>query len=778
MRTLLVVFCVVFALPQGVAQRMTQTIRGEVSDAANGIALEGASVHVLKHGESVGLATSAADGAFSIDVPTGRYRLRVTYTGYHATEHELLVIAAKESTLNIRMQPAAEVLEAVEVNDALIAPELPGMRSLTIEKTLRVPANFFDPVRVATAWPGVVATNDQNNTIIVRGNSPNGLLWRLNGLDIVNPNHQANAGTITDKPSANGGGVNMLSAQMLERADFYLGALPAQYGNVLSGVVDMKLRAGNAREFEYTAQASLIGIDLAAEGPLGAGGRTSFLANYRYSTVGLLSLAGIDFGDEAIYFQDLSMNLTHETDGGGEFSLFGFWGNGANTFEAKRNDEWAEDKDRYDIDYASATYAVGANYEATLGGGKLVVGAAWSAGDHERTAVASPQESGLAWYVVNDNFSRTNGLFSSKILYRHALGEKASWTAGAVANYLDNSVASDKAFGCYTCSFRMSRNFGGTSSGWLYQPFANLGLQWTPRFSMDAGFRYVYFSFNGTASVEPRLLARVATSERSTLEFSYNLTSQVQSPQLYAAVGNGGLELTKAHRTDVSYARFFGKGFEARAGLFYQHLFDVPIASSGSGNLGAFSALNLLEEQPPGMLVSDGRGENYGVDVTLEKSFFGNHYFMISGSYYESKYVAADHIERDSRFNGNFTTTAVYGKEWVNSEKNRTIGLNLRTLVLGGLPALRVDVPASSDASETIYTADGFSNRMDDYFRTDIRLSFRKDKPGYTRTLAIDIQNVTNRENEAYAYFDFYLNQVVTKRQLGIIPVLVYRIDF
>jgi hypothetical protein len=274
------------------------------------------------------------EGAFLLTVPVGRYQIVISYTGYQVYKDEVLVNAGKTSVIAVSLHESETMLDAIEITSPQ-QQDVPGLRSITIEKTNRVPANFFDPVRMITSYPGVVATNDQNNSIIVRGNSPNGLLWRLNGADIVNPNHLANAGMLSDRPAANGGGVNILSAQMLDRTDFYMGAFPANYGNALAGVIDMKLRNGNKNDFEYTAQASLIGLDFAAEGPLGKKHNNSFVANYRYSTVGLLSAAGVNFGDESISFQDFSFNTTFDQKMADVF-LFSDYGAQAKTSSMQR----------------------------------------------------------------------------------------------------------------------------------------------------------------------------------------------------------------------------------------------------------------------------------------------------------------------------------------------------------------------------------------------------------------------------------------------------------
>ena len=177
-------------------------------------------------------------------------------------------------------------------------------------------------------------------------------------------------------------------------------------------------------------------------------------------------------------------------------------------------------------------------------------------------------------------------------------------------------------------------------------------------------------------------------------------------------------------------------------------------------------------------LFSNGTGNNYGANFTAEKSFYGNHYFILGASLYKSTYAALDSVQRPSRFDGRYTFTGTYGKEWSKQEKKRTIGVNTRFLYIGGLREQSV-LTTYVTGGEPFYDPESFfGNRLKDYYRLDLRISFRKDKPRYTRTFAVDIQNVTGAKNEAFHYFDGTKNEVVTRYQLGIIPVLVYRIDF
>ena len=748
---------------------MTSTVKGVVTDQATGSPLQGVNIKI--ENESAAFSGTTDDlGKFSIETGVERYKVTVSYTGYGTSVQEILTIAGKDLTLNISLRETVQQLQEIEVESSTLPTEMAGQRSLTIEKTLRIPANYLDPVRSVTAYPGVVVANDQGNSIIVRGNSPNGLLWKVNGVDIVNPNHLSNAGTFADKPMANGGGVNIISAQMLDRTDFYMGQLPTSYGNALAGIIDMNLREGNKEKLEVTAQASLIGLDVAAEGPLGKNENTSFLANYRYSTVGLLSKLGVDFGDEAIAFQDASFHLNHRSSKGILFSLFGFWGGSTNDFDAKAEEEWEVEKDQYDINYKSNTGALGANISIPLAMGKLAAAVAYSTTSQNRNAEISPEAYGSGIFVKTDNYEQSNAILSTRLSFSTALAKKVDWEVGANLNLLDNTVDAFKVqvFGVTPIEQQL---FGG-NDGALFQPYTNFHFKLTPTLSMNAGARYVTYSFNSTSALEPRADLTFSPNTNSLFNLSYALVSQTQLPQFYAV--NRDLELTKSHRFDASYKRTLANDVELRTGIYYQHLFDVPISPGVP-----ISAINFLEGLPPSELVSAGTGKNYGVDLTVEKQFFNKHYILVGGSYYESKYMTFDNIERDSRFSGKYTFSAIHGKEWTKISKRRTIGLNSRLLYLGGMRENSVSETFSVLAGETVYNFnDPYNQKLADYFRVDVRLSFRKNKPGYTRTFAIDIQNLTNQQNQAYQYYDRVQGETLWKYHLGIIPVLVYRVDF
>ncbi|MEO7080165.1 MAG: TonB-dependent receptor, partial [Flavobacteriales bacterium] len=373
----------------GFAQPPMAVLIGNVADARSFQPIPGAAVLLIPGNISL-TATSDSTGHFRIaGIPVGHYALRVAAIGYDTLEvPELWLRAGKQAEQRLELSPAASELGAVTVSAmAREQPERLGMRTFTVEQSLRWPATFFDPARLVSAMPGVTNANDQANHLIIRGNSPNANAWTLEGVEIVSPNHTGNAGTASDLPTLSGGGVNLLSAQMLGPSQLLTGVFPMDRGNALGGILDMHLRNGNMQQQEWTAQAGLLGIDISAEGHLGKGGRSSYLANYRYSTVGILGALGVDLGDEEINFQDLAFHVTLPVGKRGEAHLFGLGGNSSNLFKAIHDTTvWEVDKDSRNIDYSSKMGAAGGRVRIPIGEQTSISAAVViSENDQERT---------------------------------------------------------------------------------------------------------------------------------------------------------------------------------------------------------------------------------------------------------------------------------------------------------------------------------------------------------------------------------------------------------
>lgn len=756
------------------AQELTQTLRGTVTDKTTGKALEGINIKLLD--SRYGTATDAV-GQFSMSgIEIGRYILQATAVGFDTlTIAEILLQSGKETVLHLQMQPGNTILsEIVIIGESNPFPnDIPSVTLLTQEATVRYPGTFYDPARLILTYPGVANDNDQANGIIVRGNSPNGILWRLEGADIVNPNHTPNAGTFSDQVTQNGGGVNMLSAQLLGTSAFFRGAFPTEYGNALGGVMDMRFRAGNNQKTEFTGQIGLIGIDAAVEGPLSQKSKASYLVNARYSTLGLLSTLGVPLGDEEINFTDLSFNLAFPFRKGGELTVFGVAGNSENVFEAERDSTlWEFEKDNQDIRFKSNTIITGATLSLPVGkksNWRTVF--AYSSLNTERTS-----EVLNANYALQDRDLATNDQVKASLhsTFTHQLSAGQKLKAGAVLTQQDYEIYQEQN------QQPFARGEGG---GMLLQPYLDYSAQLSRNLQLNAGLRYSCFTFNNTDAVEPRASLNWRVAPDQNLRLAYGLHSQLQIPQLYFAIisnnSNEDLELSKAHHYVLSYEKRLNVKTKLTAEAYYQDLYDIPVQANAQTD---FSAINMLEGFVRTPLENSGTGRNYGVELGIEKYFNGEFFYLSNISIYQSKYTGSDGIKRDTRYNGNYTFNLTGGKEWTKNKDNgkqRIWGVNLRLVSLGGFRETPIDVAASQEAQRTIYVpGQAFDLQQDGFFRADLRIYLRKNKPGRSSMLILDIQNATNQENPAFRYFDSYTGTVVQKNQLGIIPILSYRWTF
>lgn len=747
------------------AQKSVSTIRGYVLDGDSHQPLPGATV-VLKSTDAG--TTTDESGAFRFEgLAIGRYLVQASFVGYKTTvQPEILLESGKEQVVTFYLTPGDTTLNEVVVH-YVKTENLNNVYEITNEQTLRYAATYLDPARVATSLPGIIAADDQANGIVVRGNGPNSTQWRLEGVEIVNPNHLSNAGTFSDRATQSGGGVNILSTQLLGTTNFLTGAYAASYGNALGGIMDMRFRKGNNEQNEFTAQIGLIGVDVAAEGPFSRNGKASYLANYRYSFTGILSAMGVTLGGEDMGFQDLSFNVNLPTKKAGEFTIFGMGGYSSNVFKADKDASgWEFEKDGYDITFKNKMGAAGITHTLPLS-----KRTSW----HSTLAV-----SGLS---TSREGSRLNPTNTSEVLATDTDDiEKVKMAFTTAFNYRFNPKHRVIA-GAYVYhdTDRLTTNHNsGEMEGTSFMPY--LTWQWSPfaRFRTEIGVNYFYYGFNNKKSLEPRGALKWEVAPRNTISLSYGWHSQAQAPQVYLSLGskvsnnNRNLGLTKAKHYGLAYEYRFVRNSSLKVEGYYQELSNVPVASG----IPTYSVLNLVENVVSNPLVNRGVGQNMGVEATWNTYLAKDFYLMISGSVYDSKYKGISGNWRSTRFNGNHTFAATGGKE-ITTGKNSIWGINAKVLWIGGFRDTPVDAAASASSGTTVYrVAQSYTIHMKDYFRPDLRIYWKKSKEKYSTTLALDIQNISNTKNEAYSYYDTRKQQIVVRNQLGMIPIVSYRVEF
>lgn len=762
-----------------------QTLRGLVRDADNGQAITGAQITLLtqqKNGLSMLRDTTDTAGQFIfLGIRPGYYRCAVRAEGFEdQLLAEVIVAAGKEQWLDIALRRSSVALPALTVTAAPASGRRPvqplGEITLTRDQTLRFPAMYFDPGRLAAAHAGVAQTDDGINGMSIRGNGPNAVRWRLEGADVVNPNHLPNAGTFSDRPAAASGGVLMFSAQLLDNSSLLTGATPAGYGDALGGVMDMRLRRGNRRQHEFTAQAGLIGLDLAAEGPL-AGQRStangqrpsSYLVNYRYSTVGLLGQMGVSFGDEQINFQDLSFSLSFSGKKGGEWRVFGLGGLSENIFERKTDSvDIKQFKDFFDIDFQSKTGIVGVSNWSPLGKRTWLKTALVASGQTSERRAEHPD--GL-------RLSNTDDLEENKICgtatLSHRLSEQWRLMAGAMlTQQYFRAEASANALPREMIEHRFT----------LAQPWAE--LNWhshSERIHVQAGLHTLllpYPSGKQQNSAEPRLTLTQVLSARHRLSLSAGRYSQVAP--LWLSDGNLGLQ--RAWQTSLRHTWLLPNEWSLRSELYWQRSDQAGVDANVRS---AFSLVNqsdytiFLQKQ----VAYSGLSENRGLEVTAERYLSGGWFALANATLFDSRYQGSDGLWRSTRWDLGHLANLTLGREWLrekSADQTRSFGLNGRLVQSGGFRAMPIDEAASALAATTVFDErSGFSEQQPGYFRLDLRVYWKR---GFAErrnsTFAMDFQNVTMQKNTAYRYYDPFTREVETKYQLGLIPNISWRLEF
>jgi len=763
-------------------QLPTQTIRGIVIDKDAQFTIIGANVIIIGTDPQLGASTDV-DGKFRIEnVPIGRQSIKVSYLGYEdAYVAEFQVGSGKEIIQTIQLTEKISQLNEIVIvskphkDQPINTMATVSARSFTVEETSRYAGSFADPGRMASAFAGVVSNNSFTNEITVRGNSPTGLLWRLEGIEIPSPNHLAGY-------SRNGGVVTILSPNAMGNSDFMTGAFPAEYGNASSGVFDIRLRNGNNEKREYAFQASLLGLEASAEGPFRKGSNASYLVNYRYSTTSLFGNIGLlDKNDGLPFWQDLNLKINMPTKKAGVFTLFAVGGkSGVNETAQKDSSIWENENDNKNSSFYSNVGVVGASHIIFLNSNtyvKTVVSYSIRATGDKSDTLSYNYDS----YFNTRSQTKDNTSILSSYL-NHKFNSKNTIRAGVIANRKEFSLyAVDLS---PTAPYVIRPLLDATGDFFSFQSYAQWKYRFTTKLELNTGVHSIYTQFNNSISLEPRAAVRWFIHDKQSLNFGFGVHSRMEPSSIYfedinvngsIMNPNKSLKTARSNHYVISYDRNFSDNLRLKLEVYYQDQRNVPIADDVTST---FSLVNNVSPVTGVVLVNKGSATNKGIELTLEKFFDRHYYFLLTGSLYDAKYKAGDGVERNTRYNGNYVANFLIGKEFPLT-KSRLFGLDFRFVVAGGNRLTPIDLEASKLNDATVYDeSKAFSEQAQIYFRPDVKFSFTKNKGKTKRIFSLDIQNLSNHQNLFNLNYDQRKNDIVKNYQFGILPNISYRIVF
>lgn len=753
---------------------LTQTVRGKAIDVDSKMPMIGANVIIVGSNPILG-ASCDIDGYFVIEnVPVGRVDIQLTAIGYETQViPNIIVESGKETFVNISATEAYTTLGAVTVtakeekNEVLNKMATISAKMVTVEETGRYAGSLNDPARMVTSFAGVTTEGSGNNEIVVRGNSPRGILWRLEGVDIPNPNHFSLEGS-------SGGAVSVLNQNMLASSDFFTSAYAPEYGNATSGIFDVRFRTGNNQKHEQAFTLATHGTEINLEGPFSKTYNGSYLVNYRYSTLELLNRANvIDFGGIPKY-QDASFKTVLPTKKVGNFTLFGLWGTSAISNEEKDEvDEVIEKRkivsDLYVIglkhNYIINSKAYIQSYYAQTGSFQQYDNQ-WKDYQNNQFFDAISNESSEQRYIFSTNLNfKFNSRNTFKIGYNQIF-----MNYDVFAKYKNTSIDDDN----------VSVDSDGSTA--LIQMYLSWKLRLRENVTVVSGLHYTQLTLNNNFTVEPRVGLKWDINPANNLSFGFGMHSKAESPAVYMSSEyaniNKNLELMKSIHYVLGFNHQFTPNLFFKSELYYQHLYDVPVSSVQSSS---FSILNESAGFISEPLINKGTGANYGIELTLERFFADGYYFLITNSLYESKYKAIDKEERNTKYNANYTSNVVFGKEFQLPAKknNQTIAVNLKASLLGGNRYSEIDLASSIAANETVYYDDKiYTEKADDVFFVNLGVTYRLNRKKSTHEFKIDIQNLTNNSATVLEYYSIIQQKVLPVKQLGFVPGIMYTVKF
>ena len=776
----------------------TQVITGRVTEQYSLSPIPGIKIEVA---DSDHRTVTDTIGYFELkNVPVGRVNIRISATGYKPVLLSgLELLTGKQLVLTVELEEDIVSLEGVTVisdgkqhsfNDMIKV----SRRQFSVEESKRYAGSLNDVQRMASSFAGITTANDQVNDIIVRGNTPSGMLFRLDGMNIPNPNHWS-------MPGSAGGTVSMLNNNVLRNSDFLTGAFAAEY-DAFSGVFDLKTRNGNYNKHEFLVQLGFNGLEAGAEGPINKKTRACYLFNYRKSLLEVLSLF-INFGTGTAVpkYQDLFFKINLPTQKAGIFSFIAMGGTSNIHFvpeEDKQNSFTYED-----LKSGSSTGVTGIIHQISHQSKYTFNTSLLASGVLSKTSIDNTWLDNSTSNLITEPFVR-NRFNDSKLELAHYTHIKAN-----SRNYFKVGFYIDYFMGKYSQDVYHNQ-IPGTPKYWVKgidyagnyvqtNTYFNYLHKFTEKIELVAGLAHKYLTLTDKQVIEPKLSIGFKTGSRGAFSLGTGLYSKAPSlihvnvvdvqydnfgNVLSSTRHNGNLDYMKSFHSVIGYDFFITPKLHVKTELYYQRLYDVVTARTQSDSVpsqNVYTSLNEFSfsfESMPTVLGNNGRGENYGIELTIEQFLKKGFYFLVTASVFNSRYKSVDNVWRNTRFNTNFVTNGLVGREFVLKPKFKLL-LDLKVNFMRGNRYIPVLEQESIMANEAIYDyTRAYTQQLPNFFRIDFRLGFKLEGKKITQEMAFEAQNITNRKNVYMQQYNPNSGKLETLYQNGILPMGLYRIYF
>jgi len=780
-------------------QNPSQTVRGTITDIDSKLPLIGVAVAIISINPQKGTVTDAS-GVFRFEqIPIGRITIEVSSLGYeYLTVSDIVVNSGKEIILNLSLKETVFEIDEIVVKPPLSDSPLNPMamissRSISVEETKRFSGSWDDPSRLLSNFAGVTTSANGNNDIIVRGNSPKYIQWRLEDVTIFAPNHQADQNMVV-------AGFSCLNNRLLAASDFYTAAFSAEYGNVLSGVYNVKFREGNNEKFEAMLGVGLLGTDFTIEAPLKKGYEGSYIINYRFSNIGLLQkLNLIDIEGINTTFQDVNFKVVLPTEKIGKFSVFGVLGLDnlyvddlkPSTWVTPGNNEMMPEIIQY-FDKNNFLANVGVSHILNI-----------NSGSYLKTSVIY-SETGMDEDIYESNISSPDtknlnysswikaSTYTGAIKYNNKINSRNTLQTGSEFSLINEKNLQSQLENSSTANRFTLIDYHGNIG--VLQNYATWKHNLSDKLSFVAGLHNMNVILNKKSTIEPRVSAvwrmnstnaiSAGYGKHSTMESIHNYFTLVKSSDGTITEPNKDLDLLKSDHFVFGYSNNISQYLKFKMEVYYQNLYNLPVENDPASY---YSTINEGTDYRFVSLVNKGVGKNYGVEATIEKFFSNNYYFLINASVFDSKYKTLENVERNTKFNNNFVLNALGGREFdkLGKKRNQTLSLNTKIFFSGGqryIPLLRDvsgNLTVNPQNNEFWDYNKAYGNKFENIFQLNLSVSYKINKQRVTHEIYLDLPNITNNKAKVYEYYDENEpDKTGYIRQMELLPNFMYRLYF
>jgi hypothetical protein len=641
---------------------------------------------------------------------------------------------------------------------------------------------------LVTAFAGV-SGGLSSNGISIRGNSPMFLQWRLEGVEAVNPTH------FSDLTGIGGGIITALSSNMLGNSDFFMGAFPAEYGNALSGVFDMQLRNGNNQKYEHAAQIGTMGLEFASEGPFKNGKPASYLFNYRYSTLALVGDVLPDLAGDAagMRYMDLTFKMNFPTKKAGTFTVWGIWIKDHyvqpmdTTLFGNISDEQTVNV-ATDADFYQTKAMGGFGHRIFIGERSYLKSALVANYTQNKTTgeYVYPQHNWERYAAIDMKNTNWNMAFNTYLNTKFSAAHSNRTGINVTRLFFDmNYWLSPDIYDHpgYPPRSEMVNFTKGDGSSTVYAAYTQSSIRLNNRLTTNIGLHGTYFRLNEKTTIEPRAGFRWQAIPKHAISLSYGKHSRRENTDYYfiktAETGNElvnrKLDFAKAHHYVLSYDWLISEYLRLKIEPYYQHLYDIPV-EKGS-HLSLINYFDFLQMLPK--LVNDGKGKNYGIDLTLERYLNAGYYYLLTGTLFDSRYLDGKGVWRNTRLNRNYIVNALGGKEWkMGRQKQNMLSTSLRFTLQGGERYIPVDEAASKAVRNVVYdNAMAYEAQRPVSVLGHFNIGYKINRNTLSHEIALQVYNFTG-DKEYFDVYNYSKNQPELISGTVTLPNFYYKIEF